>query len=48
MADKYIKQAVKYIDSVPDKERLYIRAQSIKDFSSRIPLYEEIIDKYPN
>ena len=48
MADKYIKQAVKYIDSVPDKERLYIRAQSIKDFSSRIPIYEEIIDKYPN
>ena len=47
-ADKYIKQAVKYIESVPDKERLYIRAQSIKDFSSRIPLFEEIIDKYPN
>ena len=47
-AEKYIRQAVKYIESVPDKERLYIRAQSIKDFTSRIPLYEEIIDKYPN
>ena len=46
--DKHIKKAVKYIDSVPEKERLYIRAQSIKDFSSRIPIYEEIIDKYPN
>ena len=46
--DYYIKQAVKYIESAPDKERLYIRAQSIKDFSSRIPIFEEIIDKYPN
>ena len=44
----YIKKAVKYIESAPDKERLYIRAQSIKDFSSRIPIFEEIIDKYPN
>ena len=39
---------MKYINSVPDKERLYIRAQSIKDFSSRIPIYEEIVNKYPN
>jgi len=46
--DKYIKKAVKYIESVPDKERLYIRAQSIKNFQSKIPVYEEIIDKYPN
>jgi len=47
-ADYYIKRAVENIETVPDKERLYIRAQSIKDFSSRIPLYEEIIKKYPN
>ena len=47
-ASKYINKAVKYIDSVPEKERLYIRAQSIKDFSSRIPIYEEIINKFPN
>jgi len=47
-ASKYIKKAVKYIDSVPEKERLYIRAQSIKDLSSRIPIYEEIINKFPN
>ncbi|MBT7423161.1 MAG: hypothetical protein HN782_03035 [Candidatus Marinimicrobia bacterium] len=47
-ANRYIKEAVKYIDSVPEKERLYIRAQSIKDFSSRIPIYEEIVNKYPN
>ena len=47
-ADYYIKRAVKNIDSVPEKERLYIRAQSISDFSSRIPLYEEILEKYPN
>ena len=47
-ANRYIKEAVKYINSVPDKERLYIRAQSIKDFSSRIPIYEEIVNKYPN
>ena len=47
-ADYYIKRAVKNINSVPEKERLYIRAQSISDFSSRIPLYEEILEKYPN
>ena len=47
-ADYYIKRAVKNIDSVPEKERLYIRAQSISDFSSRIPLYEEILEKFPN
>ena len=47
-SSEYIKKAVKYIDSVPEKERLYIRAQSIKDFSSRIPIYEEIINKFPN
>ena len=46
--DHHIKKAVKYIDSVPEKERLYIRAQSIKDMQSRIPVYEEIIHKYPN
>jgi len=47
-ADYYIKRAVKNINSVPEKERLYIRAQSISDFSSRIPLYEEILEKFPN
>ena len=47
-SSEYIKKAVKYIDSVPEKERLYIRAQSIKDFSSRIPIYKEIINKFPN
>ena len=47
-ADYYIDRAVNHIESVPDKERLYIRAQSIQDFSSRIPVYEEIIKKYPN
>ena len=47
-SSEYIKKAVKYIDSVPEKERLYIRAQSIKDLSSRIPIYEEIINKFPN
>ena len=46
--EEYINKAVKYIESAPDKERLYIRAQSIKDFQSRIPIYQEIIDKYPN
>ena len=46
--DHHIKKAVKYIESVPEKERLYIRAQSIKDMQSRIPVYEEIIHKYPN
>ena len=44
--EEYINKAVKYIESAPDKERLYIRAQSIKDFQSRIPIYQEIIDKY--
>ena len=47
-ADYYIARAVKNIETVPEKERLYIRAQSIKDYSSRIPVYEEIINKYPN
>ena len=47
-ADQVIKKAVKYIDSVPEKERLYIRAESIKDKLSRIPVYEEIINKYTN
>jgi len=47
-ADYYITRAVKNIETVPEKERLYIRAQSIKDYSSRIPVYEEIINKYPN
>ncbi len=46
--DIYIEKAIQNIESVPDKERLYIRAESIKDFKSRIPIYEEIIDKYPN
>ena len=46
--DIYINKAVKNIESVPDKERLYIRAESIKDFESRIPIYQEIVDKYPN
>ncbi len=46
--DYHIEKAVSNIESVPDKERLYIRAQSIKDLTSRIPLFEEIIDKYPN
>jgi len=46
--DHHIKKAVEYIESVPEKERLYIRAQSIKDMQSRIPVYEEIIHKYPN
>jgi len=46
--EEYINKAVKYIESAPDKERLYIRAHSIKDFQSRIPIYQEIIDKYPN
>ncbi|MCS5652306.1 MAG: hypothetical protein NZ825_06690, partial [Candidatus Marinimicrobia bacterium] len=47
-ADQVIKKAVQYIDSVPEKERLYIRAESIKDKLSRISVYEEIIDKYAN
>ena len=47
-ADYYIQRAVNNIESVPDKERLYIRAQSIQDFSSRIPVYKEIVNKYPN
>jgi class 3 adenylate cyclase len=47
-ADQIITKAVKYIDSVPEKERLYIRAESINDKLSRIPVLEEIIDKYPN
>jgi tetratricopeptide (TPR) repeat protein len=46
--DIYINKAVQNIESVPDKERLYIRAESIKDFESRIPIYKEIINKYPN
>ena len=46
--DIYINKAVQNIESVPDKERLYIRAESIKDFESRIPIYEEIVNKYPN
>ena len=45
---EYIKKAVNYIDSVPDKERLYIRSQSIKDKISRLNILEEIIQKYPN
>jgi tetratricopeptide (TPR) repeat protein len=45
---EYIKKAVNYIGSVPDKERLYIRAQSIKDKISRLNILEEIIQKYPN
>jgi adenylate cyclase len=44
----YIKKAVNYIESVPDKERLYIRAQSIIDRVSRLNIYKEIIQKYPN
>ena len=47
-ADYYIKRAVENIETVPDKQRLYIRAQSIQDYSSRIPVYQEIINKYPN
>ena len=47
-ADYYIARSVENIETVPDKERLYIRAQSIQDFSSRIPVYQEIINKYPN
>ncbi|MGY8781038.1 MAG: tetratricopeptide repeat protein, partial [Fidelibacterota bacterium] len=46
--DIYINKAVQNIESVPDKERLYIRAESIKDFESRIPIYKEIVNKYPN
>ena len=33
-ADYYIARSVENIETVPDKERLYIRAQSIQDFSS--------------
>ena len=46
--DIYINKAVQNIESVPDKERLYIRAESIKDYKSRIPIYKEIVNKYPN
>ena len=46
--DIYIDKAVQNIESVPDKERLYIRAESIKDYKSRIPIYKEIVNKYPN
>ena len=45
---EYIKIAVKYIESVPDKERLYIRAQSVQDKLSRLNIYDEIIQKFPN
>jgi len=45
---EYIKMAVLYIESVPAKERLYIRAQSVQDKLSRLHIYEELIQKYPN
>jgi len=46
--DEYIANAIKYIESVPEKERLYVRAHSINSFLSRIPIFEEILSKYPN
>ena len=47
-AQEYIKMAVQHIESVPAKERLYIRAQSVQDKVSRLNIYEELIKKYPN
>ena len=48
MYRKYIQKSMDYIDSVPNKERLYITARYVNGWESKIPLYEEIIQKYPN
>ena len=48
MSRKYIQKSMDYIDSVPNKERLYITARYVRGWESKIPLYEEIIQKYPN
>ena len=45
-ADYYIKRAVENIETVPDKQRLYIRAQSIQDYSSRIQNLDIITFKH--
>ena len=48
MSRKYIQKSMDYIDLVPNKERLYITARYVRGWDSKIPIYEEIIQKYPN
>jgi len=44
-----INKALVYIDSAPEKERLFIRAMAVTDDQSiAIPMYEKILEKYPN
>ena len=44
-----INKALVYIESAPEKERLFIRAMAVTDDQSiAIPMYEKILEKYPN